>query len=167
MASEFRSLIRPTELNQREKSYLMLRHQRGHGFKSRWRHLKFFRCTYEALAYIVKYVRGSFLQFISKVHFTNILSFTGEGTHLSYTVACLIDQSANWKRQFCRSECCFWQNRHYSGKMIPFGHKKLSVWQIRRVSFVGRSIRPVSSHKWKANLVTREHFGEMIVQLYS
>ena len=39
--------------------------------KSRWSHLKNFRCIYETIASIVQQVRGSFLQFISKAHFRN------------------------------------------------------------------------------------------------
>ena len=84
-----------------------------------------------------------------------------EEAPLFFTVACLIDQSANWTRQFCRSEGCFWQNRDCSGKMIQVGYK-LSVWQIRCVSYVAQWIRPVSSHKWKASLAARKLYCSVV-----
>ena len=45
---------------------------RGHGFKSCWRHLKFFRCKYTIITVIVKQVWGSFLKFMSQPHCANI-----------------------------------------------------------------------------------------------
>jgi len=51
------------------------RYCRSHGFESCWRHLKFFRCTCEAIAEIVQQVWGSFLKFMSQPHYTNIIFF--------------------------------------------------------------------------------------------
>ena len=42
-------------------------HRGGHGFESRWTHLKIFGCTNETISEIVQQVWGSFLQFDIKI----------------------------------------------------------------------------------------------------
>ena len=43
------------------------RNDHGHGFQSRWRYLKIFRCTYQAITEIVQQMWGSFHQMLCSV----------------------------------------------------------------------------------------------------